>query len=118
MYKRQLFFLLYTDYVGLYTDPDQNAEPFQFQWQAVECRGQRLCDMWEEYVDNDDGQVQRSSLSACSCEEQTRQEAATSIVVLGCKFAKELRAKSIQQLHVLDPDILRLDTLQNKVCGD
>ena len=85
-------------------------------WQAVECGGQRLFDIWEKFKDqgNSAGTSVPRPLSNYDTSFSAHNTATRTIIVLACKFVK-LLSKTKDQLHRLDPDILRLDTLQEQV---
>ena len=86
-------------------------------WQAVECGGQRLSDIWKDYQERGGAAAALISrpLPNADSEYRVRGDAPPrTIVVLACKFAK-LLSKTKAQLQRLDPDILRLDTLQEQV---
>ena len=85
-------------------------------WQSVECGGQRLFDIWEKFKDqgNSAGALVPRPLSNYDTSFSAHDTATRTIIVLACKFVK-LLSKTKDQLHRLDPDILRLDTLQEQV---
>ena len=76
-------------------------------WKAVECRNRRLFDVWDDYVHG------RPPVSA-RLRSFRSQNTKRTIVVLACKYAKVV-GQSTDKLQRLDPDILRLDSLNDRV---
>ena len=85
-------------------------------WQAVTCGGHRLFDIWEKFKEQ--GSSARTLITRPLPDYSTlfsvHDTSVRTIIVLACKFAK-LSSKTKDQLQRLDPDILRLDTLQDQV---
>ena len=79
-------------------------------WKAVECRGRRLFDIWQDYVRGRSARTPRRLRFESSNTRRT-------IVVLACKYAK-IVGHSTEKSQRLDPDILRLDTLHEQVWSE